>query len=182
MQKSKLSRYRQAAPRGRGNSSYSFLTSALDGVSGQLYPCERTPGTHRTGGWVGLRAGLGTEATGKILCLCRDWTPVVQSLVRDYTDWEASFILKNIYEYEKQIQSKQIPYMRFYVITAASMKFSIVFWDVLPCKIIVDHWRQLFYTAVHPRRQFWTKCPIIFRILRVDPCRAWEVRVNLPTE
>jgi hypothetical protein len=30
----------------------------------------------------------------------------------------------------------------------------IVFWDVLPCKIIVD--RRLFYTAVHPRRQFWT--------------------------
>jgi hypothetical protein len=49
-------------------------------------------------------------------------------------------------------------------------KFRIVFWDVLPCKIIVD-WRfrgtcclhhpwnvgrQLFYTAMHPRRQFWT--------------------------
>jgi hypothetical protein len=26
----------------------------------------------------------------------------------------------------------------FQVLTAASMKFSIVFWDVLPCKIIVD--------------------------------------------
>jgi hypothetical protein len=56
------------------------------------------------------------------------------------------------------------------------VKFRIVFWDVLPCKIIVDRcfrgtyylhhqgWRtyfwnvgrQLFYTAVHPRRQFWT--------------------------
>jgi hypothetical protein len=61
--------------------------------------------------------------------------------------------------------------------------FRIVFWDVLPCKIIVE-WRfrgtcclhqgrmiipddggstylwnvgrQLFYTAVHPIRQFWT--------------------------
>jgi hypothetical protein len=28
--------------------------------------------------------------------------------------------------------------VRFQVITAASMKFRIVFWDVLPCKIIVD--------------------------------------------
>jgi hypothetical protein len=42
------------------------------GVRGQrhapaaLYPRERTPGTHCTGGWVGPRAGLDTEATGKI--------------------------------------------------------------------------------------------------------------------
>jgi hypothetical protein len=44
------------------------------------------------------------------------------------------------------------------------LKFRIVFWDVLPCKIIVDRrfrgtcclQHQLFYTAVHPRRQFWT--------------------------
>jgi hypothetical protein len=30
-------------------------------------PGERTPGTHCTGDWVGLRAGLDTEARGKIL-------------------------------------------------------------------------------------------------------------------
>jgi hypothetical protein len=35
-----------------------------------LYPGERTPSTHCTGGWVGLRAGLGTGTRGKILCLC----------------------------------------------------------------------------------------------------------------
>jgi hypothetical protein len=40
-------------------------------VSGQrhapaaLYPGERTPGTHCTGSWVGLRAGLDTEVRGK---------------------------------------------------------------------------------------------------------------------
>jgi hypothetical protein len=28
--------------------------------------------------------------------------------------------------------------MRFHVLAAASMKFRFVFWDVLPCKIIVD--------------------------------------------
>jgi hypothetical protein len=62
---------------------------------------------------------------------------------------------------------------------AASMKFRFVFWNVLPCKIIVHrHFRgtcclhhrpddggstylwnvdqQLFYMAVHPRRQIWT--------------------------
>jgi len=30
-------------------------------------PGERTPGTHCAGGWVGPRAGLDTEARGKIL-------------------------------------------------------------------------------------------------------------------
>jgi hypothetical protein len=33
-------------------------------------PRRRTLGTHCTGGWVGLGAGLDTEAIGKILCLC----------------------------------------------------------------------------------------------------------------
>jgi hypothetical protein len=46
------------------------------GVSGQrdapavIYPQEKVPGTHCTGGWVGLRAGLDTDARGKILCVC----------------------------------------------------------------------------------------------------------------
>jgi hypothetical protein len=74
----KLSRYHHAGAKGeRSYSSYSVLTSELDGVSGQrhalaaLYPRERCPGTHWIGSWVGLRAGLGTEARGKLLCLCR---------------------------------------------------------------------------------------------------------------
>jgi hypothetical protein len=29
-------------------------------------------------------------------------------------------------------------FVRFQVLTASSMKFRFVFWDVLPCKIIVD--------------------------------------------
>jgi hypothetical protein len=40
-----------------------------------LYPGETTPGTHCTGGWVGLRAGLDTEATGKTVCLCQGLNP-----------------------------------------------------------------------------------------------------------
>jgi hypothetical protein len=52
--------------------------------------------------------------------------------------------------------------------TTISLKFRFVFWVVLPCKITVDRslrggssylWnvcRQLFYTAVYPRRQIWT--------------------------
>jgi hypothetical protein len=57
----------------RRYSSYSFLTSALDGMSGQrhapaaIYPRKRTPATHWIGGSVGLTAGVDTEDRGKIL-------------------------------------------------------------------------------------------------------------------
>jgi hypothetical protein len=55
-----------------GKGSYSFTTSALDGVVSvtprpRVTPRKRTSGTHWAGGWVGPRAGLDTEATGKIL-------------------------------------------------------------------------------------------------------------------
>jgi hypothetical protein len=77
-----LSKYSKANPLRHANdkverrySSYSLSTSALDGgewsVSrpGHAFtPGERTPGTHCTGGWVGPRADLDTEARGKILC------------------------------------------------------------------------------------------------------------------
>jgi hypothetical protein len=76
-------------------SSYSFLTSALDGgewsasrPGRDLPPGERTPGTHWIGGWVGLRACLDAGARRKILCPYRGSNldrPVVQPLVRDYT-------------------------------------------------------------------------------------------------
>jgi hypothetical protein len=53
-------------------------------------PGERTPGTHWTGGWVGPRAGLDTEARRRILCPCRGsnlYLPVVQFVARHYTAW-----------------------------------------------------------------------------------------------
>jgi hypothetical protein len=65
----------------RSYSSYSFLTSSLDGGEwsasrpGRALLRERAPGTHCTGGWVCLRAGLDTEVTGKILFPCRGSTP-----------------------------------------------------------------------------------------------------------
>jgi hypothetical protein len=80
----------------RRYSSYSFLTSALGGSEvsvtprPRFAPGERTTGTLWTGGWVGPRAGLDTEVRGKILCPCRGSNPdrpVVQSVVRHYTDW-----------------------------------------------------------------------------------------------
>jgi hypothetical protein len=48
-------------------------------------PGERTPDAHWVGGWVGFRTDVDTEAEGKILCLFRDRTSVVQSVVRHYT-------------------------------------------------------------------------------------------------
>jgi hypothetical protein len=64
------------------------------GVSGQRHaPAVLLPpgkGPHCTGGWVGPRAGLDTEARGKILCPRRESnpdSPVVQPVVRHYTAW-----------------------------------------------------------------------------------------------
>jgi hypothetical protein len=66
----------------RRYSSYPFWTSALDGgewsasrLGRAFTPGERTHGTHCTGGSVGHRAGLDTEATGKILCPRRESNP-----------------------------------------------------------------------------------------------------------
>jgi hypothetical protein len=56
---------------GGGDDSYSFMTLALDGVSGQchalsaLYPQGKE--RHWTGGWMRPRAGLDTKAREKIL-------------------------------------------------------------------------------------------------------------------
>jgi hypothetical protein len=72
------------------------------GVSGQFHApatlCTRgkDPGTHWTGGWVDPRAGLDTEATGKILCPClgsNPFCPVFQVVVRHYTDWATRLLL-----------------------------------------------------------------------------------------
>jgi hypothetical protein len=58
---------------GKEYSSYSFTISALDGMNGQRHapaaftPGERTSGTHWSGSLVGPRAGLNTEARGKIV-------------------------------------------------------------------------------------------------------------------
>jgi hypothetical protein len=75
--------------------SSSFTTSVLDGGEWSASRPDRAlpsgkgpPGTHCTGGWVGLRAGLDTQARGKILSPCRGSNPdrpVVQPVVRHYT-------------------------------------------------------------------------------------------------
>jgi hypothetical protein len=60
-------------------SSYSFLTSALEGgewSASRTLPGGKEPlGSHCTGGWVGPRAGLEAEVRGKILRLRRGSNP-----------------------------------------------------------------------------------------------------------
>jgi hypothetical protein len=79
-------------PREREIAPTHFLPWHKKGLSGQhhapavLYPQEWTPGTHFIGGWVGPRAGLDTEDRKKSFAPARDQTPVVQSIVRHYTD------------------------------------------------------------------------------------------------
>jgi hypothetical protein len=82
VKKVKLSRYTPWRHMGeRRYSSYSYLTSALDGGEwsasrpGRAILGERTPGTHWIGGWVGPRAGLDAGARRKILCPCRGSNP-----------------------------------------------------------------------------------------------------------
>jgi hypothetical protein len=59
--------------RERRYGSYSFMILALDegewsaSRPAALYLRGKDPGTHCTGGWVGLRAGLDTEVRRKIL-------------------------------------------------------------------------------------------------------------------
>jgi hypothetical protein len=97
-------------------SSYSFSTSALDGVSGQshappaLYPWERTPGTHCAGGWMGPRAVLDTEVREKILLPLPGIEldgPVVQALARHYTD--SATQLTHQWLCSRKIKTKKVP-------------------------------------------------------------------------
>jgi hypothetical protein len=57
------------------------------GLSGQRHAPAVLyhPGTYWIGGWEGPRAGLDAEARRKILCPCRDRTPIVKPVVRHYT-------------------------------------------------------------------------------------------------
>jgi hypothetical protein len=99
-------------------SSYSFLTSALDGVSCQrhasaaLYSRERIPGTHCTGCWVVFIAGLDTEARGRNLFLCRvsnpdrpvcsDWAtlvPIVKCCIYGTENYSKNIYVLGVYLY-----------------------------------------------------------------------------------
>jgi hypothetical protein len=75
------------------------MTSALDGGEwsasrpGRAFtPGERTPGTHCTGGWVGLRADLDTEDRGKNHFPLPGIEPR-SPVVRHYTAWATRVLI-----------------------------------------------------------------------------------------
>jgi hypothetical protein len=100
-------------------------------------PEERTPGNHWTGCWVGLRAGRDTEATEKLIC--RDRTPVVQSVVWHHTDWTTPPSIIRLY-------NKWI--VRFEVIMVVSMV--LFFWALTPCRLVSNISHRFGWT--HPFR------------------------------
>jgi hypothetical protein len=80
--------------------SYLFLTSELYGGEwsasclGQDLPSGKDPPstTHWIGWWVGITAGLDTEARGRSLSSDGDRSIVIESVLRHSTDWAASNI------------------------------------------------------------------------------------------
>jgi hypothetical protein len=73
-------------PKGRGKSLLLFLdlgTRWGEWSVSRSDPRERTPGTHWIGGWMVLRAGVDTEARGKVLYLFRGSNPYVKSVLTE---------------------------------------------------------------------------------------------------
>jgi hypothetical protein len=83
-----------------------------------------------------------------------------------------------------------IAFVRFKVLTAASMMFRVVFWDILPCKMIVDrrfrgaYWLHHQGTSVdnHFTREYipedTSEHPIAF-VLEVDIFMSFNVFITI---
>jgi hypothetical protein len=82
------------APGGRGG-----IAPTHHHAPAALYPGERTPGAHWTGGWEGPRAGLDAEARRKILRLC--WGSKPGPPVRSQTLYCLSYPGSNKYHLER---------------------------------------------------------------------------------
>jgi hypothetical protein len=80
------------------------------------------------------------------------------------------------------------------LVSVLVLMFRIVFWDVLPCKIIVDRrFRGAYclhhHPSVHPRRQFWTSYSLPWELeishsfgffLGGGCWHKWAVQLNWP--
>jgi hypothetical protein len=85
---------------GERYSSYSFTTSALDrgewsaSHPGRAFtPGERTCGTHCTGCWVGPEPVWTQRLEEKCFAPAGNRTPIVQPVVRHYTDWATRLLV-----------------------------------------------------------------------------------------
>jgi hypothetical protein len=96
-------------PRERGSTAPTqFLTSAPDGGEwsasrpGRALPPGKATRIHCIGGRVGPRADMDTVSKGNYFPSAADRNPVVQFVVRTYTDWAtAARRLQNNYEMKK---------------------------------------------------------------------------------
>jgi hypothetical protein len=151
------------------------------GVSGQrhapaaLSPGERTPGIHWIGCWVGPRAGLDAEDRGKSLSpLPGIEPPSPGRSARSQTLYWLSFRLTMyiyIYIYIREQSHLNPSNPKFHYRAHRDLLLDRILSQMNTCEISSSHggeydggsthlWnvgRQLFYTAVHPRRQFWTR-------------------------
>jgi hypothetical protein len=82
-----------------------------------LSPWEEIPGTHWIWGWVGFRASLDKEATGKILCLCQGSNPTCP--VCSHTLYWLSYLSSNHYFRNKLVYRKNV----VIVTSATGIKF-----------------------------------------------------------
>jgi hypothetical protein len=82
-------------------------------------------------------------------------------------DWLSELVRCNI------VHCLQLKYtdVRFQVLTAASMMFRVVFWDVLPCKMIVDRRFRGAYCLHH---QGW----VIISSLMMEAVHTSETSVD----
>jgi hypothetical protein len=142
-------------------------------------PGERTPGTHCTGGWVGPRAGLDTADRGKILCPRRGSNPdrpVVQSVVRHYTDLANPAPVPGIIRFYKCYVCFRAPYAKIQPLT-------FPFDSLIPCfptgtrvlwrarRLMGSAYRDLFTHARTPNsrtrqtlpyKQRWWQLGVVF--------------------
>jgi hypothetical protein len=118
------------APRGRGNSSYSFLISALKGWVVNVTTRPRfTPGTYWTGGWVDLRAGLNTAVRANIFCLCQGSNPGNPVSSQSYPSssfWEYIFVIFQIIWLHDEYSFKGTYYYAMSLVCLLATNFSAI--------------------------------------------------------
>jgi hypothetical protein len=84
----------------------------------------------------------------KVLQLKPDFTSVSILSSTDLDTWMEVTVFYQILRALKKKKKAKIG-VRFQVLTAASMMFRVVFWDILPCKMIVDRRFRGVYCLHH---------------------------------
>jgi hypothetical protein len=137
-------------PRWRGSTglTHSCLTSGLDGsewsASCSAPPPQpsmvRIPGTHWIGGWVGLTAGLDTEARGYILGLWQGLNlccPVCSQTLY----WLNVMVLQILISKTEEVYSYWIYSLWVYRVCVYLLLIQILFWENL--KFIVFSYHEV---------------------------------------